>query len=105
MLNFLLFIGAIGFISWKLAIFFNDVWLRDAQHKQLRQKFEDWWLTVQDLDKLKLALACTIRLNGVLDKIFGMRLFSRLAFWRISMAASGLLIASVALYGLLRACY
>jgi hypothetical protein len=59
MYNILLFIGAIGFVSWQFAIFFNDVWLRDAQHKKLREKFEDWWLTVEDLDKLKLALACT----------------------------------------------
>jgi hypothetical protein len=87
MINILLFIGAIGFISWQHAVFFNDVWLRNAQQKQLRQKFEDWWLTVADLDKLKLALACTIMLNSVLDKTFGIRLFSKRAFWRSSMAA------------------
>ncbi len=99
MINLLFFVGAIGFISWQLAIFFNDVWLRDAQHKKLRQKFEDWWLTVVDLDKLKLALACTIHLNEILDKVFGVRLFSKLAFWRTSIAASGLLIATLALNG------
>ena len=101
MLNILIFIGAVGFISWQLAIFFKDVWLSDAQHKKLRQKFEDWWLTVVDLDKLKLALACTIKLNNVLNRIFGDYLFSRQAFWRTSVSATGLLIASLALIGLL----
>jgi len=100
MLKVLLFIGAVGFISWQFAIFFNDIWLRDAQHKKLRHKFEDWWLTVEDLDKLKLALACTVKLNAFLDDIFGIRLFSGLAFGRISIAASGLLIASLSLLGL-----
>jgi hypothetical protein len=101
MLNILLFIGAVGFVSWQLAIFFNDVWLRDAQHKKLRQKFEDWWLTVVDLDRLKLALVCTIKLNGILNRIFGENLFSRRAFWRTSIAATGFLIASLALIGFL----
>lgn len=100
MVNFLFFVGAIGFISWQLSVFLKDVWLRDAQQKQLRQKFEDWWLTVADLDKLKLALACTIQLNGYLDKVFGAKCFSRLAFWRVFVMASGLLIASLALHGL-----
>jgi hypothetical protein len=67
----------------------------------LRQKFEDWWLTVVDLDKLKLALACTFKLNNVVDNILGANLFSRRAFWRTSLAASGLLVASLSFIGLL----
>ena len=100
MLNILIFLAAIGFISWQLAKFLQDVWLRDAQHKKLRSKFEGWWLSVADLDRLKLALACTIQLNGILNKIFGAKLFSKLAFWRVSVMASGLLIASLALNGI-----
>jgi hypothetical protein len=53
------------------------------------------------LDRLKLALACTIKLNGILNKIFGEDLFSRRAFWRTSQTATGFLIASLALVGIL----
>ncbi|MGO8764433.1 MAG: hypothetical protein ACLQSR_04765 [Limisphaerales bacterium] len=96
-----LFSGGIAFLSWQLAIFFNDIWLRDAQQKQLRQKFEDWWLRVADLDKLKLALACTIKLDDLLEQVFGAKLFSRRAFGRSCIGVTGLLFASMGLLGLL----
>jgi hypothetical protein len=99
-INILIFIATISLFSWPIAIFLNDAWLRDAQQRQLRQKFEAWWITVADLDKLKLALACTVKLNNALDVVFGARLFSSRAIWRSSIGATGLLIASLALIGL-----
>jgi hypothetical protein len=99
-INILIFIATISLFSWPITIFLNDVWLRHAQQRQLRQKFEVWWITVADLDKLKLALACTVKLNSVLDAVFGDRLFSKRAIWRNSIGATGLLIASLALVGL-----
>jgi hypothetical protein len=100
MFNVLLFFGAVGFLSWQLAIFFN-FWLRDAQQKLLRQKFEDWWLTVSYMDKLKLSLTCIIKMNEILIKVFGNDIFSKLAFWRTFKMATGLLIASSAIVGFL----
>lgn len=100
MVNVIIFISTVSVFSWAIAKFLNDVWLRDAQQKQLRQKFETWWLTVAYLDKLKLALACTIKLNGVVDSIFGETLFSKKAFYRCSVISTGILLASLSLIGL-----
>ena len=84
-----------------IAKFLDEVWLRDEQKRQLRAKFESWWLTVADYDRIKFALVCTQAFNRFMDVLFGEKLFSQRAFFRCSILATGLLVASLALTGLL----
>lgn len=80
---------------------FLEVWLLDNEKKRLREKFETWWLTVSDYDRLQFALICTRGCNRFIDVLFGNKLFSKRAFLRCSFIATGLLIGSLALTGLL----
>lgn len=79
---------------------FLETWLLDIQKKRLREKFESWWLVVSDYDRLKFALACTQAFNNFADLFFGEKLFSKKAFYRCSVIATGLLIGSLAFTGL-----
>ncbi len=80
---------------------FLDAWLRDDEKRRLREKFESWWLIVSDYDRLKFALICTQAFNHFADLFFGEKLFSKKAFYRCSVIATGLLAGSLALTGLL----
>ena len=84
-----------------LCIYLKDVWLRDAQQKRLREKFESWWLTVQDYDDLKLSLLFTIKIETMLSGVFGERLLSWKSLYRTSLPATGLLFASLSIVGLI----
>jgi hypothetical protein len=80
---------------------FLDVWLLDDEKRRLREKFESWWLVVSDYDHLKFALVCTQAFNRFTDLFFGEKLFSKKAFFRCSVIATGLLVGSLAFTGLL----
>jgi hypothetical protein len=100
MLNLIILIFCLLLISAAVTKFL-EVWLRDNQKKRLREKFESWWLTVSDYDHLKFALICTQTFNHFTDVFFGEKLFSKKAFCRCSVIASGLLIGSLAFTGML----
>jgi len=101
MINLVILIGVLLGVPIAIAKFYEDVWLMDSQKKRLRERFETWWLTVADYDRLKLALACTVKFNSLLDKMFGDRLFSKEAFYECSIPSTGLLFACLAIVGLL----
>jgi hypothetical protein len=74
--------------------------LLDREKKRLREIFELWWLAVADSNPLQLALACTKTSNHFMDVLFGEKLFSKKSFFRCSLIATGLLVGSLALTGL-----
>ena len=45
-LNLIFLLGCLLGIPILIAKFLDEVWLRDEQKRQLRAKFESWWLTV-----------------------------------------------------------
>jgi hypothetical protein len=100
MYNLILLICALVGIPILVAKFLDDVWLRDEQKRQLRTRFESWWLTVADYDRMRFALICTLAFNHFADIFFGEKLFSKKAFIRCSTIATGLLISSMAVLGL-----
>ena len=100
MFNLIILIGCLVGIPIAIAKFLDEVWLRDDQKQQLRAKFESWWITVVDYDRQKFALVYTQAFNRFTDVFFGNKLFSKRAFFRCSIIASGLLVASLAITGL-----
>jgi len=88
-------------ISAKVTKFLEEVWLREDEKRRLREKFESWWLTVSDYDRLKFALVCTQSINHFTDVFFCGKLLSKKAFYRCSVIATSLLVGSLAFTGLL----
>ncbi len=80
---------------------FFEHWLLDPQKRRLQEKFELWWLTVSDLNKLHFALAFTRAYNRFNDFFFGEKLFSKRAFLRCSIISTGLLVGSLGLTGVI----
>jgi hypothetical protein len=83
-----------------IAKFLDEIWLMDEQKNQLRAKFELWWLTVADYDRLQFALVCTKACNHFADTLFSKGLLSKTAFYRCAIIASGLLLASLSISGI-----
>jgi hypothetical protein len=98
--NLIFLSGCLLGIPVLIAKYLDEAWLRDEEKRKLRARFESWWLTVVDYDRLKLALVCTRAFNRLTDVIFGEKLLSKKAFYRCSVLASGLLVASLAIAGL-----
>jgi hypothetical protein len=78
---------------------FLNVWLLDEQKKQLKDKFENWWLSVQYLDRRQFALTVAAKISVFLDSFFGVRFLSVKFLWRSFCVSTGLLVASLALIG------
>ena len=97
--NIGLFCFGILLLSLPIARFL-DVWLLGTQRRRVREKFEEWWITVADLNKLTLALVIAKKFSTASDRFFGERLFSSRAFFKGLLVATGLLISSLALIGI-----
>lgn len=100
MVSIAIFIAVVYAAALAISSFLSDVWLRQNQKQWLKDRFEAWWFSVVDLRSSKLAVAFADKLDGALNHVFGKRLFSARCFWRSSVFATGLLIASLALAGL-----
>src|SRR5438128_1354005 len=60
-----------------VAQFIDNVILLDAQKKKLQAQFDTWWKSVEDMDRLKLALMCASKISDLIDRSLGKDLFSR----------------------------
>jgi hypothetical protein len=100
MLNLIILICCLLGIPVLITKYLDDAWVGDGKKRQLRDKFESWWITVADYDRLKFALICTNAFKSFIDGFFGTKLFSKRAFFRCTVIASGLLLASLTITGL-----
>jgi hypothetical protein len=78
---------------------FLNVWLLDEQKQHLKQRFEDWWLNVECLDRQRFALSVAAGISTFLDSYFGARFFSAKSLWRSFCISTSLLLASLSLIG------
>jgi hypothetical protein len=94
-----LFLFGLGFIVL-IAVFYDNVIFLDAQKKVLNQKFGTWWKTVENYNKLKLALVFAKKVNEILDSTFGPTHLSKKLVIRCSIISAGLLLVTLSLLGL-----
>ena len=96
-------IGAVAL--WKTAQyisgFIEEKWLLEHQRRGLREKFEDWWISVAKTKPRYFAVALARGASEGLTDFFGKRFFSKRAFIRSSVISTGLLIMCLSLTGIL----
>jgi hypothetical protein len=100
MLNFLIILAALAAAFALIVKFLDEVGLQDSGKVRLQKRFEDWWLTVSDMNRLSLALAFATRLSHVVDTYFGVRLISKRAFTRCFVISTLLLVFLLGVFGI-----
>ena len=101
MLNLIILIGCFLAVPAAVGKFLDEVWLLDGQKRRLRDKFSEWWIVAVDYDRVKFVLAWILAFNRLVDVFLGEKLFSKRAFFRCLVLATGFLVASLAFTGLL----
>jgi hypothetical protein len=97
--NIFIWITAITIFSWQCAKVYESSWQMPEEKKKLAKYFEQWWLNVAYLDRLKFALACAAKVEGILTSIFGNDLFSKRTFKRCFFVSNVFLVSSLAVVG------
>jgi hypothetical protein len=92
--SLVIYLGAIWVTALAIVKFLDETWLLDEDKRRLKERFEAWWVTVENLDRQKFALAVATKISKLLDSYFGSRLFSKQVVWRCSSISTGFLVAS-----------
>jgi hypothetical protein len=94
-----LFLLFLGFTILILGFCDNVIFL-DAQKKVLNHKFDSWWKTVENYDKLKFALVFAQKVNEILDLTFGTSHYSKKLVVRCFKISAGMLLITLSVLGL-----
>jgi hypothetical protein len=100
MWNWLIIFGAVAAILAQAIKVIDEIGLRDSQKASLQKRFEDWWLTVSELDRVTLALVLASKLSLIIDSHLGVRLLSKRAFARSFGIATCILVLLLSIFGI-----
>jgi hypothetical protein len=94
----------ISIVTGTLALIGKQIgenFLLNMEKARLREKFENWWLTVANYPPRQLISRILEKVNGIIDTYLGQNLFSKKSFRRCGIISLSLLSCTLLLLGLL----